>query len=143
MPRPPEVPLWKRPPLLIGVGVLVALVAFIYLRRAADAPPSLKPDETTSDRLAVIASALTVYVATHQKIPQAIGDLGSATKDGWGSAFVLSSQSTGPLKASVSIRSPGPDKAPNTDDDRVLDVQIGDDGYGKLGVASSNTRQGK
>lgn len=103
--------------LMVGV----AIVAWVVLSRHMAAT---QPERATRASLAVLKSAILMYLPAERACPRQLSDLQTARPpylnpgplvDGWGSAFIYEPHPG--ANRPFSLRSPGPDRIPGTADD--------------------------
>jgi hypothetical protein len=139
----------KSPRTLILVGVLVLVAVVVAWQFLGSRPPAIPADDEAGDLMKRVVARLSGFVASEQRIPESLDELNAGgvektpTKDPWGHAMAYSQSEKGPLDAEIVLRCLGKDGQPETDDDYVSVMKFGNDGYGKLGVTSTDERRGK
>ncbi len=147
--EPPKGSKLLSPRSLALFGVLAAVAAVVAWQYLSARPPGIPPEDAAGDLMKRLVARMSGFVAGEQRIPESLEELNAGgvertpTGDPWGHPIAYSQHEKGPLDAEVIIRCLGMDGQAETDDDYVSTMQFGDDGYGKLGVTTTQERRGK
>ncbi len=134
---------------LILVGVLVVVAGVVAWQFLGSRPAAIPADDEAGDLMKRLVARLSGFVASEQRIPESLDEINTGgvertpTKDPWGHPIAYSQSEKGPLDAEIVLRCLGKDGQPETDDDYVAAMKLGNDGYGKLGVSATEDRRGK
>lgn len=137
-------------PKVVVLCVVAALALVVFVSRMLlTRPPSMDGETLTEQRLSELVARVQVFATNEQRLPQSVSEVPeganaiAGANDGWGRPFVLEPGEHGSWKTSLAIRSFGKDGTQGSDDDYVTEIIFGDDGYGKLGSLTTESRRGK